>query len=73
MSITQTVVIMAKQQHLEILKLIHAGIGQCWHWETMNFHKEIQRINKNYSGSDLLLWKIINAEKLKALCKSYDY
>ena len=46
MSITQTVVIMAKQQHLEILKLIHAGIGQYWHWETMNFHKEIQRIKK---------------------------
>ena len=46
MSITQTVVIMAKQQHLEILKLIHAGIGQCWHWETMNFYKEIQRIKR---------------------------
>ena len=37
---------MGKQQNLEILKLIHAGIGQCWHWETMNFHKEIQRIKK---------------------------
>ena len=46
MSIMQTVVIMAKQQDLEILKLLHAGIGQCWHWETMNFHKEIQRIKK---------------------------
>ena len=46
MSITQTVVIMAKQRHLEILKLIHAGIGQCWHWETMNFHKEIQRVKE---------------------------
>ena len=46
MSITQTVVIMAKQQHLEILKLIHAGIGQCWHWETMNFYKEIERIKR---------------------------
>ena len=46
MSITQTVIIMAKQQHLEILKLIHAGIGQCWHWETMNFYKEIQRIKR---------------------------
>ena len=46
MTVTQTVVIMAKKQHLEILKLIHAGIGQCWHWETMNFHKEIQRIKK---------------------------
>ena len=46
MSITQTVVIMAKQQHLETLKLIHAGIGQCWHWETMNFYKEIQRIKR---------------------------
>ena len=46
MSITQTVVIMAKQQHLEILKLIHAGIGECWHRETMNFYKEIQRIKR---------------------------
>ena len=46
MSITQTVVIMAKQQHLEILKLIHADIGQCWHWETMNFYNEIQLIKR---------------------------
>ena len=46
MSITQTVGIMAKQEHLEILKFIHADVGQCWHWETMNFHKEIKRIKK---------------------------
>ena len=42
---------MAKQQHLEILKLIHVDIGQCSHWETMNFHKEINAL-KNYDGGN---------------------
>ena len=42
---------MAKQQHLEILKLIHVDIGQCSHWETMNFHKEINAL-KNYDSGN---------------------